>query len=151
MAGRGPAPKPAHLRQRTNRKSGAVTLSSEDSGAAVPEIPNPDDRVWHSLTVKTWREWWKSPMAAQWLVTDVAGLGLLALLYDEYYKKPDVEIVKEIRLQRPCFGLTPLDRSRLQWEVAKADEAETRQHRRSDVARKRTGGDPRRLLSMVKS
>ncbi len=114
-------------------------------------IPNPDARIWHPLTLQAWREWWESPMASQWLVTDVAGLGLLAVLYDEYYKRPDVELVKEIRLQRPCFGLTPLDRSRLQWEISKADEAESKTARRAEVTRKRTGThDPRHLLKMVK-
>ncbi len=40
MAGRGPAPKPAHLRQRTNKKVGAVTLPAErsvDHAVALPE------------------------------------------------------------------------------------------------------------------
>jgi len=38
MAGRGPAPKPAHLRQRTNQKAGKATLEAPLS-PEVPSIP----------------------------------------------------------------------------------------------------------------
>lgn len=150
MAGRGPAPKPAHLRQRTNRKVGAATIAALDR-PDVPEIPNPDGRVWHPLTLDVWREMFESEMASQWLPTDVRGLGLIALAYDEAYKKPSMllDYMREIRLQRTCYGLSPLDRSRLQWEVSRADEAE--QKRPSAPVRRRTGtADPRAILMAVK-
>jgi hypothetical protein len=103
------------------------------------------------LTLQVWREWWESAMASQWLPTDVAGLGLIAILYDEYYKQPHVDYVKEIRLQRPCFGLTPLDRSRLQWEVSRSDAEVLKQDRRVESSRRRTRThDPRHILTAVK-
>lgn len=145
MAGRGPAPKPTHLRQRTNRKTGAATL--EPGRGAVRKIPNPDDRVWHPLTLKDWENACKSPMASQWIETDWDGLGRLALLWDEFYKKPNADTLKEIRLQNPAFGLTPLDRSRLQWEIGRSEEAERKRQR---PERKRTGTDPRAILMAVK-
>ena len=157
----GPPPKPAHLRQRRNKKSGAVTLpaslsaavdgliADREPGARV--IPNPDARIWHPQTLKDWAHAWESPMASQWLETDADALGRLALLWDEFYKKPDANGLKEIRLQSALFGLSPLDRSRLQWEFARADEAETKTNRRAEITRKRTGtSDPRHLLTMVK-
>ena len=87
----GPAPKPAHLRQRRNRKAGAATLvavrptkgSHIDRGSstvAAPPIPNPDGREWHPLTLAAWNRAWRSEMASQWLETDADGLGRLRSL-----------------------------------------------------------------------
>lgn len=147
MAGRGPAPKPAHLRQRTNRKAGSATIYALDSQKASA-IPNPDGRKWHPLTVKAWVHAWASPMASQWIETDADALGRLALLWDEFYKAPDQKVLSEIRLQEQRFGLSPLDRSRLQWEVSRAEEA-GQKHRPKPVAR-RPGADPRAILMAVK-
>jgi len=147
----GPAPKPAHLRQRTNRKPGAAQLEAPTGKTKAPEMPNPDGRVWHPLTVKAWEHAWKSPMAGQWLETDADAIGRLALLWDEFYKKPDADGLKEIRLQSALFGFSPLDRSRLQWEISKADEAEEKTRRRKNPSQQRTGtADPRAILTMVK-
>ena len=145
MAGKGPPPKPAHLRQRTNRKAGSATLDPAPVGD-IPAIPNPDGREWHPLTVNDWAEWWASEMASQWLPTDVGGLGILAVLCDNFYKAPNDKAASEIRLQRQCFGLTPLDRSRLQWEIRRAEEPE---RKNTQPAAKRSS-DPRSILRAVK-
>lgn len=147
MAGLGRNPKPAHLRARTNKKAGFATLEAPES-PDIPEIPNPDGRVWHALTFVAWKNAWESPMASQWLLTDVDALGRVALLWDAYYKKPDAKVLAEIRLQEQRFGLSPLDRSRLQWEVARGEEAERKQARQRP---ERHGlGDPRAVLMAVK-
>lgn len=148
MAPRGPAPKPAHLRQRTNRKAGMATLEAPDPASVeVPVIPNPDRREWHPLTVKAWSRAWQSPMASQWLDTDADALGRLALLWDQFYQEPKSVVLAEIRLQEQRFGFSPLDRSRLQWEVSRAEEAEQKRPRPSS---KKTGTDPRSVLVAVK-
>lgn len=85
-------------------------------------------------------------MSTQWLETDVDGLGRLAVLWDEFYKSPDTKVMGEIRLQEQRFGLSPLDRSRLQWEVARADQADRRRPR----PLRPTGTDPRAALMAVK-
>lgn len=147
MAGRGPAPKPAHLRQRTNRKVGTATLETpEPSSVEVPAIPNPDGRAWHPLTLKAWEHAWRSPMASQWLETDRDALGRLAVLWDSFYGGA-VLIMGEIRLQESRFGLSPLDRSRLQWEVARGDEAAKKQQPRPEPKTPKV--DPRKVLQMV--
>ena len=146
MAGMGPAPKPAQLRQRTNKKAGHATLETPDS-PDVPQLPNPDARQWHELTIVAWKHAWCSPMASQWLETDVDALGRLALLWDAFYKAPEAKNLAEIRLQEQRFGLSPLDRSRLQWEVAKGEEAERKRH---PPTRRRDMGDPRSILMAVK-
>lgn len=146
MAGRGPAPKPAHLRQRTNKKAGTATLEAPID-AEVPVIPNPDGRIWHPLTEVAWTHAWESAMSTQWLETDVDALGRLALLWDEFYKKPAGALMAEIRLQESRFGLSPLDRSRLQWEIKRGEDAE-RQRTPAPSAAK-PGSDLRKILKMV--
>jgi hypothetical protein len=146
VAGRGPAPKLAHLRQRANKKSSNAMLIAPES-PEIPPIPNPDGRSWHPLTLEAWAHAWQSPMSSQWLEADADGIARLAILWDEFYKKPSAGGLQEIRLQSPLYGLSPLDRSRLQWEVARADEAE----RKRPAEAKRTGThDPRTRLTAVK-
>jgi hypothetical protein len=146
VAGKGPAPKPAHLRQRTNRKAGHATIAARPS-PKIPPIPNPDRRKWHPLTRVAWRNAWLSPMASQWLVTDADALGRLALIWDDFYRRPSDKGLKEIRLQSALFGLSPLDRSRLQWAVSRDDEVPDR---RTELQAKTGTRDPRHVLRMVK-
>lgn len=148
MAGKGPPPKPANLRQRTNKKAGSGQIFAPESPMVRP-IPNPDERVWHPLTIAAWNRAWESPMASQWLETDADGLGRLALLWDDFYKRPGPNVMAEIRLQETRFGLSPLDRSRLQWEVDKGEQAKQRMQQRQQPAR-RVSGDPRAILKAVK-
>ena len=143
----GPPPKPAHLRQRTNKKSTHATLEMPIS-PKIPPIPNPDQRTWHRLTKVAWGHAWRSPMASQWLETDVDALGRLAVLWDTFYTDGGIQVMAEIRLQEQRFGLSPLDRSRLQWEVNRGEEAERRRER-PKLAR-RTGTDPRSILMAIK-
>lgn len=111
-------------------------------------MPNPDEREWHALTKLAWKHAWESPMASQWIVTDADALGRLALLWDSYYKAPDSKVLAEIRLQEQRFGLSPLDRSRLQWEVSRAEEAGRKRPPQQPAARR--GVDPRSVLMAVK-
>lgn len=149
MAGRGPAPKPAYLRQRTNRKPGAAALPAlpARAGARVPELPA--GFAWHSLTLGWWKHVWTSPMAGEYLPSDVDGLGRVALLVDAFYREQKPALLAEIRLQESRFGLSPLDRSRLQWEIERGDEADRKLRQRAQPA-KRVSGDPRALLRAVK-
>ena len=156
MAGRGPAPKPAHLRQRRNKKAGATTLTPPPEGERrrPPTLPNPDGRKWHRLTRAWWRRVWASPMASEYLETDVDGLGRLAVLVDDFHKaesaKERKELLQEIRLQEARFGLSPVDRSRLQWEIAKGDEASRRRQPPRPVEEpQEPARDPRAVLRVV--
>lgn len=148
MAGAGPAPKPAHMRQNRSKKSTKAVLVPVEMGAQIPDMPNPDGREFHALAIKWWDNVWTSPMANEYLETDVDGLGRVALLVDEYYKKPTGrqgrDLMGEIRLQEARFGLSPIDRSRLQWEVQKGEEAQKK--RQPQRAAKSSGKDPRAAL-----
>jgi hypothetical protein len=85
-------------------------------------------------------------MAPEFLHADVHGLFLLAELEDMFHRAPSakdkIELAKEIRLQRVAYGLTPIDRRRLQWEVDRGDEAGERVEKRK-ASRGKAAVDPR--------
>ena len=141
----GPAPKAPHPRQRTNRKVGSATLTAVAS-SRVPAIPNPDGREWHKLTRGWWRRVWTSPMASQYLESDLDGLARLAAVVDDFNRGPNTATLAEVRLQEARFGLSPLDRSRLQWEIQRAEKREPTRPKTA----KRAGDDPRAVLMAVK-
>lgn len=160
MAGMGPPPKDPRLRQRRNKTSGAATLPASQDGEKVvgrlsPALPErgKNEKPWHPETRKFWREVWASPMAAEYIAADVTGLVIVAELMDRF-NYGDATVAAEIRLQRQCFGLTPLDRRRLQWEIERGESAEKRRTRmaQSGAAQPAARGakDPRSFLKAVK-
>ena len=74
---------------------------------------------WHPLTRAWWNDAWASEMAPQWVHSDIHGLFILAALVDAFWNGA-IELAGEIRLQGQRFGLSPLDRSRLHWEIDRA-------------------------------
>jgi hypothetical protein len=144
MAGMGAPPKPASQRRRRNTVTGARTLHAIERGK-VPTL-QPAERSWHSLVLAWWADIWSSPMSPEWDPSDVHGLYIIADLRhafwsDEYQggmtKK---EIASEIRLQEQRFGLSPIDRRRLQWEIERSEKAaESTTRRKTSTSRK----DPR--------
>ena len=87
-------------------------------------------------------------MAREFLDADIHELYILAILVDEFWRNPTKELASEIRLQRQCFGLTPIDRRRLQWEVERGEEAErkTKQRRRAETE---PIEDPRKIMKVL--
>lgn len=162
----GPLPMDPKMRQRRNKTSTAATLSLAASGVDAPELPErePDPETglvpqWHPRTAAWWADVWSSPMASEFLDADVHGLYLLAELEDAFHwtrnTRDKMDLSKEIRLQRAMFGLTPMDRRRLQWEVERTESARDQgaKRRRKSAATgpiAATGapsGDPRSILS----
>jgi hypothetical protein len=87
---------------------------------------------WHPLTMAWWRDVWRSEVAPHFLHVDIHHLFRLAVLVDRYWRASDAgegvqQLAAEIRLQQTACGLTPLDRSRLQWEVDQRKAEETQQ------------------------
>lgn len=85
---------------------------------------------WHRLTLAWWRDVWSSEVRANYLRVDLHGLYRLAVMVDRYWQDSDAglgvrELGAEIRLQQQAYGITPLDRTRLQWEVEHPKKAET--------------------------
>jgi hypothetical protein len=129
-----------------------VHPAQEVDVSSPPALPTrgEGEAPWHPDTLGFWLEVWTSPMAVEFIAVDVPGLVLLARLIDRF-NYGDVSLAAEIRLQRQCFGLTPLDRRRLQWEAARGENAEKRRQRQTTPATTETGvRDPRRTLKAVK-
>lgn len=85
-------------------------------------------------------------MRDEYLKVDVHGLTRLAVLVDAFWLG-DHDVASEIRLQGQLFGLTPIDRRRLQWEVVRAETA-TERHGRSRPP-KHPVEDPRSVLTAL--
>lgn len=132
----GPTPKPSALRQRQNKVSTRATLSSEGERRRVPATP----KEWHPMTKTWWRDVWHSPMAAEFVEADKHGLYRLAVMVNGFWEQPSKELHAEIRLGQQAFGLTPIDRRRLQWEVEKVESARRKPKRER---REKAQSDPR--------
>ena len=141
-----PIPKPAAVRQRRNK---AVTRS------LLPAVPmtlshqlpeRSDGEAWRQEAIDLWRLAWASPMAAEFMDSDVPGLLLIADLTHRYWTTGNFKVAAELRLQRREYGLAPLARRSLQWEVAKVKEAVTRAQ---EPTKPRVVKDPRSVLHSV--
>jgi hypothetical protein len=148
----GPQPKPPGQKRRRNIESTARTLVAVPITALVtPKLPELEGMEWHPATVAFWDDLWSSPMAPEYDSSDLHGLFMLADLVNAYWQTPSRQaitrskIAAEIRLQRQCFGLTPIDRRRLQWTIERVDESVDAGNRRRAGQSARSGGrdDPR--------
>jgi hypothetical protein len=144
-----PVPKHPSTRARRNKVAGARQLRAVED-IEVPELPDDAGYDWHPLTRSWWKDIWESPMAPEFDSSDVHGLYLLAVLVDQFWSEPSQALAAEIRLQRQCFGLTPIDRRRLQWEIDRGDEAEKKTQQRRNATKPAPAGkpkvDPRSML-----
>ncbi len=132
-------------------------MTAEESAEnEVPELPGRDGD-WLPEVVAWWGSVWRSPMASEYLDADMkGGLYLLADLHQaRWVGRNDPAVLRavaaEIRLQEVRFGLSPIDRSRLRWEVAKGDKAgdEIKRRRWAEEARpKAPVADPRSVLKL---
>lgn len=145
------------MRQRRNKVSTRATLPAMAdpglvAGRLSPALPERGkaEKPWHLETRDYWKEVWASPQAAEYLPVHVPGLVGLFKLIDEF-NYGDLSLAAEIRLQRQCFGLTPLDQRRLQWEIERGESAEKRRSRAPQSMQTPKGAkDPRRVLRMVR-
>lgn len=142
----GPPPKHPRLRRRRNRSSTAATLTAAPARRVTLPDRRPDTgNRWHAQTLAWWESVWASPMVSEYLDSDVPGLVRLAVLIDEYWRKPSASLAAEIRLQEARFGLAPLDRWRLQWGVRPAESPTPERPLRAERV-----PDPRHALRVVK-
>lgn len=139
-----PLPKPIAQRQRQNRPKSHAVLDPARKPGRVPKLPElAEGQAYHRMTVAWWRDVWRSPMAPEFLPADIHGLFRLAVLVDAFWEKPSVQLSAEILKVGQCYGLSPLDRRRLEWEVAKVEDV---QRKRAPVVSSGTGVDPRSVL-----
>lgn len=154
-------PKPPELRQRRNKSVSQATLPSEAESAdrEVPPLPDRESatEVWHPMVVRWWKAVWTSPMAGEYLGADMeGGLFILAELMQRRWSEREtgglVKLSAEIRQQEIRFGLSPIDRRRLQWEVEKGETADERtaKRRKAKDLNAAADADPRDVLRVVK-
>lgn len=122
-----PLPKDPALRQRRNASSTRATLIDDGKHRRVPAMPKrAEGQVWHPMT----RDWWKavfqSPMSDEYLPADVKGLYRLAVIVDQFWVEPTAALCDTISRQEQKYGLSPLDRRRLEWIVQRAEEDKRR-------------------------
>lgn len=106
------------------------------------------------MVLAWWQAVWRSPMASEYLEADMkGGLYLLAELHQQRWTAKDpsdlVKVATEIRQQEVRFGLSPIDRRRLQWEVEKAEQATERTESRRQRRSPDPVADPRSVLKVV--
>lgn len=135
----GPPPKPASQRRRTNAQPGARTLPADGRRGKAPPLPKKTP-AWSKTTKDWWKVIWDSPMAAAWLPADVPALVRLAALVDRASSgEAGATVLGEIRQLEDRFGLSPMARRRLQWEVEQATAPRTK----ASDSTERPTGDPR--------
>ena len=151
---KGPVPKAPGVRQRRNRVTTQAVLPtvSEAAEREVPELFKRESGEWHPKVLEWWASVWTSPMAAEYLKSDVlGGLYVLAHVYQDFWKAESADARQKAFLAMlkgwERFGLSPIDRRRLQWEVEKGDQAADRTTTRRQ--RKQSTTDPRAGLKLA--
>ena len=125
MAGYTP-PKAPERRARRNKDPIATKTFAVDptSPYELPMDLLPGEEEWHPATLRWWRRWCESPLAAELPAVDWSELEACAVLHHEFMKKRSFTLASELRLRMGAFGATPVDRARLRYQVAVADERE---------------------------
>lgn len=115
----------------------------------APRLPaHPTGDGWHNMARRWWKDVWSSPMQSEFLRGDEPAIYRLVVLVDAFWKTGELAIAREIRLLEREFGLTPLSRRRLEWNVARAEDASDRLDReRSKRGMVVEGDDPRKVLA----
>lgn len=145
----GPMPKAPELRQRRNKAATRAMLPAVQGGALEkPRLPAcPNEGSWHNMAKRWWADVWASPMAFEFLGGDVPALFRLVSLVDRYWKGGSLSVASEIRLLEREFGLTPLARRRLEWQVAQTEDAKDKHERRRARRATPINGDVREVLA----
>lgn len=137
----GPPPKPAGQRRRRNAAPAVVKLPTGGRSGRAPALPRSPDLL--ASTRQWWATVWASPMAVVWVEADVPALARLAGLVDVASRgEGTASVLAEIRQLEDRFGLSPLARRRLQWELEQASET---------LAASATTDDDSRWLRVVSS
>lgn len=152
MAGRGPAPKRPETRQRKNRTTTAASIDAKPAKRRPPALPRGGGGgkrgAWHEQTRAWWKDLWRSPLEPEYVVgVDDHLLLVLAAVLDRFWHEPSKELATEVRLQAREFGLNPMARRSLQWQVKSAAAKPGEPARRTAA---KPSGDPRERLKLVK-
>lgn len=119
------------VRQRTNKSPSAATLHAlAEDEIVIPELPTRLDAdgkeiLWSSATLRYWLRIWSSPMAPEFYhQSDIEGLYRLAALVELFWRKPSGTLNADIARYENQFGLNPLARRRLEWQIVDTEKAQ---------------------------
>lgn len=117
MAGRGPAPKAQHQRERDTRRrvTDQQVILPRDDEVRGPALGGSRDYL--SDTAEWYETWRRSPQAAVFEDTDWQRLRMLAPLVDSYFRRPSKAAFEEIRLNEERLGATVVDRMRARMRI----------------------------------
>lgn len=120
----GPSAKDASLRGRRNKTATRATLSKPADDIEKPTLPTSID--WFPEVVAWWNDLWTSEPRKEWINVDTHLLFVAARLY-QMMLDPDTKptaakaLAGEYRQILVQFGLTPMARRTLQWEVLRVE------------------------------
>ena len=134
MAGYGPPPAENRRRRNADRYEGHEVTVDQAATVEAPPLPGR-----HPKAVQDWyATWCSSPQAQAFTVTDWQRLHMLAPLVAAYFKRPDKQLMSEIRLNESLLGATHVDRLRARIKVAETPPGEpTTSAAEDEVAKKR--------------
>lgn len=145
MAGRGPAPKPAHQLTGHGASKARAAGMRVYSGERVDQpplpalyLPNDEGKLvrteWPAATKRWWENWGNEPSTADFRPTDWDFLIETARLHAEFWRG-NSKLAPELRLRVAKLGATTEDRARLRITYASADEAEAKASGRAPEGR----------------
>lgn len=145
--GRPPKPPGTRAGHGSVKSTKALLPVDGNSDKPVPPLPpHPLGEKWKPLAVKTWEDVWHSPMASQFVDADIPGIFRLVVLTQSFLTTPTPAISAELRQLSFNYGLSPMDRRRLQWTIVRAEEAVEQAEKRRSRAATIISGDPREVL-----
>ena len=153
MAGQGPPAKDASTRQRRNKTSTKAVLHAVEN-PDIPPLPPADEwlagiedeepgapaREWPKPVQRWWEDIWSSPMSTEFVDSDIHGLYLacfyMSQVLNPWLKMTDrISASKAYEVQVRNFGLNPMSRRTLQWEIERSEEAKAKGDKRRQRAR----------------
>lgn len=167
MAGHGPNPKDPSTRARGNKSSTRATLAVVEN-PEIPPMPDPLEYVpspfpvgsdlysepaWFKAVVDWWEDIWSSPMSSEFSDSDIHGLYIGCVLFQESIN-PMNKITERMAAYTKFegvvrnYGLNPMARRALQWEIDRGDSADkrTRARQMADRGPAKPVMDPRKSV-----
>jgi hypothetical protein len=150
MAGRGPAPKDASVRARANKASTKATLYAIEGEVTIPPMPAAEHYVpcpfpessefyyeafWYPAVEQWWIDIWSSPMSSEFSESDMHGLYMGCMFLQETINPRNkaterAAFATKLEQINRNYGLNPMARRSLQWEIDRGDEATDRTDKR---------------------
>lgn len=148
---RDPAPK-GQRRRRNKDQPQYQTLDKDGRSGKAPALGSkPGRKPYLKETRDWWGLIWRSPMALAWLDADVPVLRRLARYKDDEARGEKGHAQAIVHLE-DRFGLSPLGRRRLMWEIGRASaEQETPPAAAPKAASRRTDDPRMRVIAGGKS